>query len=341
VPFYWSDLEPVQGKPRFAKDSPYCYRRPSTDALVEFCEANGITTKGHPLCWHMFIPEWVPQDKPTQAFLLEKRIAEIAARYKDSIRIFDVCNEAVKWNPFDVNRRTPEEHVELAFALAAKYFPKTTTLTYNDYACWDNNGDYTPFYMLGRHLKGQNVNLGAMGLQYHQFTEKAEELLKDDRLDPMHVLRCLDQYAKLGLPMNVSEITITARHELGQDFQKEVAERLYRLWFSHSALNGIIWWNLIDGTAAFAPLGSDDGENRYKGGLLNYDLSPKPAYTALHKLITEEWTTKTEVHYADGSVNKFQGFYGDYEATIKTEAGTVKRALKLSRGSINKFKFTC
>ncbi len=29
LPFYWSDLEPEQGRPRFAKDSPNIYRRPN------------------------------------------------------------------------------------------------------------------------------------------------------------------------------------------------------------------------------------------------------------------------------------------------------------------------
>ena len=31
LPFYWSDLEPVQGKPRYAKGSPKIYRRPAPD----------------------------------------------------------------------------------------------------------------------------------------------------------------------------------------------------------------------------------------------------------------------------------------------------------------------
>ncbi len=340
VPFYWSDLEPEQGKPRFAKDSPYCYRRPSTDALVEFCEANGITPKGHPLCWHAFIPTWMPLDNKSMGALLEKRIEEIAARYKNRIKIWDVCNEAVKWNPDDINRRTPSSHVELSFQLASKYFPRTTTLTYNDYACWEDNGDYTPFYMLGRHLKDDmDVNLGALGLQFHMFGFKSLDDVKwpEDFLNPRRIFRCLDQYAKVGVPLNISEITITAHPDLGDGpaFQKEMAERLYRIWFSHPALNGIIYWNLVDDTAHATPTWN---ENLYKGGLLNKDLSPKPAYEALLNLVKKEWTTKTELAYEDGGFNRFNGFYGDYEAEIKTDAGTFKRKLYLAKDSINHFK---
>ena len=43
LPFYWSDLEPEKGRPRFAKDSPKIYRRPAPDLCLEYCEENGIT----------------------------------------------------------------------------------------------------------------------------------------------------------------------------------------------------------------------------------------------------------------------------------------------------------
>ena len=39
IPFYWCDLEPEEGKLRFAKDSPKIYRRPAPDLCLEFCDA--------------------------------------------------------------------------------------------------------------------------------------------------------------------------------------------------------------------------------------------------------------------------------------------------------------
>ena len=35
VPFYWEDLEPEPGKPRYAVDSPRIYRRPPTDLCID------------------------------------------------------------------------------------------------------------------------------------------------------------------------------------------------------------------------------------------------------------------------------------------------------------------
>ncbi len=342
VPFYWSDTEPVRGQPRFAKNSPYIYRRPPTDLVLEFCAKHGITPKGHPLCWHLFLPEWAPLDQAGLAREIERRIEEIAQHYGRRINIWDVCNEAVLWNPADIGSRMPARHVEFAFEVASRCLPRGAVLTYNDYACWENHGDYTAMYMLCRHLQSQpQINFGGIGLQYHQFTRDPEQMRGEahGRLNPRYLLALLDQYGKLGVPVNVSEITITGRAELGDGpgFQKEVTERLYRLWFSHPALNGIIYWNLVDDTA-YAPPDRDWNENIYKGGLLNFDLTPKPAYAAVRRMIKEEWTTRVAVDYAAGAANRFGGFYGDYEVTVETSAGKFSKMLKLSRGSINRFK---
>jgi hypothetical protein len=57
------------------------------------------------------------------------------------------------------------------------------------------------------------------------------------------------------------------------------------------------------------------GENVYYGGLLRFDLSPKPAYYAIKDLITKEWHTELEVETDENGYARFRGFYGDYEAS--------------------------
>jgi GH35 family endo-1,4-beta-xylanase len=341
IPFYWADTEPERGKPRFAKDSSYVYRRPATDLVLEFCDKHGITPKGHPLCWHSFVPEWAPLDKKALAAETERRITEIAERYGKRIGIWDVCNEAIEHNPFSIDHRVPERHVEFAFEVATRTMPRSAVLTYNDYAVWANHGEYTPMYMLCRHLKSlQHLNFGAIGLQYHQFTPNPEHMRGEaaGRLNARYLFELLDLYGKLGLPINISEITITGRPELGDGsaYQKEVIEKLYRLWFSHAALNGIIYWNLVDDTA-YVRAGSSWNENQYKGGLLNFDMTPKPAYEAVRRLVKEEWTTRATLDYVAGAENRFHGFYGDYDVTIETDSGTSRGTLKLAKGAINTF----
>jgi GH35 family endo-1,4-beta-xylanase len=93
---------------------------------------------------------------------------------------------------------------------------------------------------------------------------------------------------------------------------REVAD-FYRTLFSHPAVKAITWWDLSD---LHAWLGAP-------AGLVRKDMSPKPAYEALMKLIKKEWWTgplklKTD---AQGKVN-FRGFLGVYSVRAERLAGT-------------------
>ena len=70
APFYWDDLEPEQGKPRFAEGSSYIWRRPPPDRVVAFGKKHGLTLKGHPLLWHnrAHNPQWMPKDPEDMLF---------------------------------------------------------------------------------------------------------------------------------------------------------------------------------------------------------------------------------------------------------------------------------
>jgi hypothetical protein len=59
-------------------------------------------------------------------------------------------------------------------------------------------------------------------------------------------------------------------------------------------------------------------------GLLHKDMSPKPAYNVLVKLIKKDWWTETDLTTdADGTAT-FRGFYGEYELTIEARDGSRK-----------------
>lgn len=340
VPFYWSDLEPEDGQLRFDRNSPPIYRRPPPDVVLDFCERKNIIPKGHPLLWHCFRPSWLTHDNLEMERRIRRRFKEISERYADRIKIWDVCNEAQTKPALSLSHHLPEDHVELAFDLAAQYFPDSVR-TYNDNRMWfyDSN-TYSPVYLLMKSLLQRGYKVNALGLQCHMF----ENLLQyaDKFLNPSALFHCLDLYGRLNIPINFSEVSIISRRDLGDGdaFQRLVAEKLYRLWFSHPAVNGIVWWNMVDGTAAYAPLGSEEGENKLRAGLVNYDFTPKPAYTALEKLIKHEWQTETKFDYVAGAANKFHGFYGIYEVTVKTDAGTSVHRVDLGKNAANSFVLT-
>jgi len=344
IPFYWSDLEPEDGKVRFAAGSkPDIYRRPPPDEVLDFCKRKNITPKGHPLCWHAFHPDWAPQQHGAELMeRLEQRISEIAARYGKSIKIWDCVNETLTRLPVwrKKNPPYPDDYAEQAFKIAQRYLPHARLIYNDDNKWWNFQGDYSPVYMLVDRLKEHGCQVGGLGLQYHMF----EPLLSEAEafMNPRVLFKMLDLYAKLNVPINFSEVSIISRRDLGDGdlFQKIVTEKLYKLWFSHPATNSIVWWNLVDGTAAYAPEGSEEGENSLRAGLVNYDFTPKAAFQTLDRLINHEWRSDGKLNYSDGAANQIHGFFGRYELEVTTGGGKTKNTVHLCKNSPNIFTIT-
>ena len=72
------------------------------------------------------------------------------------------------------------------------------------------------------------------------------------------------------------------------------------------------------------------GENVYYGGLLRFDMSPKPSYITLKNLINKKWHTELNSALDDKGCIDFRGFYGDYEIEITLNEKTTKKIISLS-----------
>jgi GH35 family endo-1,4-beta-xylanase len=334
VPFYWSDLEPEEGMLRFESDCQPIYRRPPIESILDFCQMHDITPKGHPLCWKCFLPDWLPHHVPAER--LARRIAELAERYGSRIFNWDVINEALYFN--DDANRLPPNAVELAFDLAEHYFSPSVTLNYNetpDNSWSDYRGDYTPLVMLIKLLQAKGKKVDGLGLQYHLFGAPVpvmQQYWPGHFLNQRHLMKMMDLYAGLGIPFNISEVTLTAHEELGpnaEEFQARLAAKLYPMWFSHPGSNGIIYWNLIDNTAYVNPQNPSWNENIYLGGLLRHDRTPKPVFEVIDNLINHDWHTDCHLDYVADHANHFRGFYGKYELEIDCNQGRFRQEINL------------
>ena len=346
LPLYWDTLEPERGKPRFGKDSVHIDRRPPFDTSVEFCVKNGLRMKGHCLVYNSFQPDWIPEDTRELKILIEKRASEIAERYGDSFVDMDVINEMITIykNAYpgngkrDMSISDEPDHEKWAFELAKKYFPHTR-LFWNEggfetFGHPDYRGFRSFYYMALKDNIGKGAPIGGIGMQYHCYSDRDNADTKLAYLcNPLRILDVLERYGDFGLPIHISEINIPSWSNDPEDeaLQAELTERLYRLWFSQKNVTSAVWWNLADNTAY-------GGENRYHGGLIRHDCTPKPAYEALDRLINREWRTET-----DGKTDKrldFRGFYGDYEVEAvcgDKKAKTTVRLYTDNTGYDNKF----
>lgn len=353
LPFYWDATEPEKSSLRYEKGSPRIYRRPPIDLCMEFCQQNGIEPREHALAYDKFFPKWLHnEDNDTVKRELERRYSEISERYADKIPTIEVTNEVCYHSKGNTKFSETAEYTAWCFKLAEKYF-SNNILCINEVTriSWDTRALPSDQYYANIEatlLKGARID--TLGMQYHLFF-KREEVYKNTRklLDPMMLYRHLDNYAVLGKPLHITEVTIPAYSNADEDeaIQAAAIEHLYTLWFSHPNVDQIVYWNLVDG---YAHLWSSDlaeiaasqgdmtrGENYYYGGLLRFDMTPKPAYYTINNLINKVWHTQETLQTNNRGETEFRGFYGTYEVKVNIEGNEKLFEIDFSKNGNGNF----
>ncbi len=256
---------------------------------------------------------------------LENRIKQIAEYYKGRLHSYDVVNESAEDVKDDL---IPENHAASksrygimngdypykSLKWAEKYFPKEVALNINDYFKKPTYTEQT------NRLLERGCKIDVMGLQMHLFDLALCQGIADGWKvqTPSQVREYVGYANETGLPLHLSEITITApsADERGLMIQGIITQQLYRLWFSQEKMIGITWWNVVDNCGA-------KGEPSVSG-LFTRDMQPKPSYYALNQLINEEWKTNTTVQADENGKVQFRGFKGKYRITYKDKKGKTQ-----------------
>jgi len=146
------------------------------DKFVEFGEKNNMFITGHTLIWHSQLSPWfcvdengqdVPADTLKQR--MKNHITTVVKRYKESIKGWDVVNEA--FNDDGSFRETPfynilgEEYIALAFQYAHEADPDAE-LYYNDYSM-NKKAKRDAVVKLVENMKSKGIRIDAVGMQCH------------------------------------------------------------------------------------------------------------------------------------------------------------------------------
>ena len=342
LPFYWRDVEPEEGQLRYDKNSKKIYRRPPIDLCMEFCQANEIEPREHALAYEDEFPDWLAgAETAVVKEKLERRYQEISQRYADKIPTIEVTNEMFK-DTKKTDFYNDPNYVKWCFDLAARYFPDNQLVINEMCINWDKprlRAD--PYYLLIENALLKGTRIDAVGLQFHMFF-KAEEAAEKagSYYSAAKQFNLLDTFADFQKPIQITEVTIPAySREEDEEIQAEIIRNLYTIWFSHPNVEQIIYWNLVDGYAWAAPQGDmTSGENYYHGGLLRFDMSPKPAYHVIRELFQKTWHTECEaVTDCSGSAS-FRGFYGTYDVEITIDGRTTVSGISLLKKAEDHFE---
>jgi len=256
-----------------------------TDAAVHWCREQHIQVKGHPLLWHETVPRWVEELQPDEARLaIQAHLRQVIERYRDTVDWWDVIHQPAPTPHIGAVTLDPAEALRWTFEAR----PLGRLLV--------NGDDGGSLATLARQVRG-GAKLDGVGIQAHQH---------DGAWTLDMVRQTLDAAAGANLPVHVSEVTILG----GPDDEAEQAEAVrhfYTAAFAHPKVASITWWDLSDQFAwRNAP-----------AGLVRADLSPKPAYTVLDRLLNRLWRTDAAGRSGDDGKVAVRAFLGQYKITAQ------------------------
>jgi GH35 family endo-1,4-beta-xylanase len=315
LPFYWSSYERRRGAPDHEH----------TEQVARWCREQGIATKGHPLAWNSGDPPWLPDDLEEIRRLQMARIEDCVSRFTGLIDRWDVVNEATHFDRDEfVKQRSPKlsamwqkvgqiEFTRECFVHARKAGPKATLLV-NDYRT-----DPPYEQVIKQLVDGQGKRLyDVIGIQSH---------MHGGVWPNRKIWEVCQRFAQFGVPLHFTETTILSGERgwrgdrpargaapwpstpEGEAFQAREVVRFYTMLFSQPAVEAVTWWDFSDFRAwQGAP-----------AGFLRSDMTPKPAYEALEKLVKGKWWTQTTLQTAADGTAGFRGFLGEYRVTVTSE----------------------
>lgn len=321
LPFYWARFEPVRGQPMTTQ----------LQNAARWCLEHGLQTKGHPLCWHTLTADWLLDMSP-DAILQEQtaRVQREVSAFRELIDMWDVVNEAVIMPIFDkydngitrLCRQMGRIPTIKAMFDAARQENPSAILLLNDF-------DISPAYdILVEGCLEAGIQIDAIGIQSH---------MHQGYWGVEKTLEVLDHFSRFNLPIHFTETTLVSGQLMPpeivdlNDYQveewpttlegearqaREVIQH-YTTLFAHPLVEGITWWDMVDGHWLNAP-----------AGLLRKDGSSKPAYEELLKLIKGDWWLAPTSFTTDESGGlRFSGFPGDYELSYngKRQSFTLTR----------------
>ena len=281
------------------------------DLLAAWCQTNGISLRGHCLFWGCEVPDWVratPDDKLRA--VISRRARNTVSYYRDTIREFDVLNEALHC-PYLATRLGDSIYRQM-FAEASGSNPNAA-LYINEYGILEGE-DLDDYVTQIRGLVEAEVPVSGIGVQAHF----------EGAVDPERVQRALDTLAQFKLPIKITEFDCNSTNE---QVQAESLENLYRVAFAHPSVAGILMWGFWE-KAHWRP----------RAAMLRADFSKKPAAEAYEKLVLGEWWTHetgTTDHRGQFSCRSFLGTLQVVARQAGGNEASTKVELKRQRAPLN------
>lgn len=293
---------------------------------VQWLRDNNFEVRGHNLIWpgwendHNFPKNIVDEYRKrksqdpaaAKAWLRQAcadRVLSATQTFAGKIRDWDVVNET--YSNHDVQDELGREVLIEWFKLARQGDP-TATLYLNDYGILEGAGrdqkhiDF--FFDELKTLKQAGAPLGGVGIQGHWGSTMT---------DPVVMLKILDRFATLGLPIQITEFDINISDEQTQAlFTRDALITL----FSHPATDAFILWGFWE-NSHWLP----------KGAMFRADWSPKPNAKVWQDWVLNKWWTRESLTTSPTGTASTRAFLGDYLITVTANGKSQSQPLTLPK----------
>jgi len=354
---YWRYYEPEPGK----------YRDREMRELLELFQGREVKFLIHPMLdgneWGS--PAWL-KIRPGLEDQIHQHLAKQFAAFQSRVDYWVAVNEATNAWPLNpvgawIKSLGPVKSTAQALSWARELNPSGTYIV-NDYnitrlndfiflLCYpslalrllyqDRGQPKMKHYGLLQGLEKEKVVPDLIGIETHMHITN---------LRLWFVEYIINKYRRFGIPLYFSEVSVlsgenrlvadvTATYsedwwpstKEGEIAQAEYLEDFYTYVFSRPEVAGVTYWCFSDRYSFISS----------PCGLLRRDLSPKPAYDRLHRLIREKWHTRMQSRTDSEGKLRLRAFYGKYLVTVQTETGEeLSYHFDLSPTGPNSFLFS-
>jgi len=259
----------------------------TVDAILAWTDRHEIPLRGHNIFWGIpnRVQTWLKaMDDATLHETLKARALDIGRRYRGRFAEYDLNNEMIHANYY-TDRLGPGITKQMADWV--KQADPGARLFFNDYDI----------------LTGKRL---------------------DDYINPVALNHALNELAKIGLPICITEFNIPGQRsvymkeqnlKLTPEQEQAKAKAItdyYRICFAHPAVEGILMWGFWEGANWI-----------WQSSLYRRDFTPTPAADAYRDLIFKEWWTNSKVKADTNGQCRVRAFYGKYSVTCGDQTKEV------------------
>ncbi len=281
---------------------------------LRWMKKNEVPARGHVMVW----PGWsnLPglvsrhKDKPEPIpGIILNHIKDISGPTREYVYEWDVLNEPyANHDLMDIFGR----QIMVDWFKTTRQHNPSARLYLNDYGILSGGGmnaaHQDHYEETSRFLLRNKAPLGGLGFQGH---------FRMPLTPPRMVLRLLDRYAKLKLPIKITEFDVDVADE---SIQADYTRDFLYAAFSHPSVSGIQLWGFWE-----------KQHWRPNAALYRANWEEKPNGVVFRELTQNKWWTLAKGVSSKAGSFSGRGFYGTYRVMISIDGNQSKSMFKLEQ----------